>query len=167
VSQSRRIVGVTKNRRSASHPETQTETLPVFSIYISSIAVGVKLIRQLDLVSFEQVRWFGGLTCDFWAENAKNKRQCVPSSAPRRGLRICVGARTGDKSYQVVAVTHSAASMTQSRIRDAKAETWHPEFEKSGSDGAFVTDRLAQAQRAQGSVSARLTYRQAPWHPYP
>jgi hypothetical protein len=26
---------------------------------------------QLDFLSFESFRWFGGLTCDFWAEIAK------------------------------------------------------------------------------------------------
>jgi len=43
------------------------------SIYISSITVGTKLKCQLDLVVFQQVRWFGGLTCVFWAENGENK----------------------------------------------------------------------------------------------
>jgi hypothetical protein len=28
---------------------------------------------KLDLVLFDGVRWFWGLTCDFWAENAKIK----------------------------------------------------------------------------------------------
>jgi hypothetical protein len=26
-----------------------------------------------DVIDLGRVRWFGGLTCDFWAENAKNK----------------------------------------------------------------------------------------------
>jgi hypothetical protein len=28
----------------------------------------MELIRQLDLLSFVAVKWFGGLTCDFWAK---------------------------------------------------------------------------------------------------
>jgi hypothetical protein len=44
-----------------------------FSIYISSIAVWTYLTCQLDLLLFVRVRWFLGLTCDFWAKNAKNK----------------------------------------------------------------------------------------------
>jgi hypothetical protein len=43
----------------------------LFLISILSIAVWVELIRQLYFVLFEWVRWFGGLTRDFRAENAK------------------------------------------------------------------------------------------------
>ncbi|MGH9598176.1 MAG: hypothetical protein ACRD3K_15395 [Edaphobacter sp.] len=32
----------------------------------------MELIRQLDLVSFQQDEWFWDLTCDLWAENEKN-----------------------------------------------------------------------------------------------
>jgi hypothetical protein len=42
-------------------------------IYIFIIAVGVELTCQLDLVLFVEFSWFWGLTCDFWAENAKEK----------------------------------------------------------------------------------------------
>jgi hypothetical protein len=45
----------------------------LFLISILSITVWVELIRQLYLVLIEGVRWFWGLTCDFWAENAKKK----------------------------------------------------------------------------------------------
>ena len=44
-----------------------------FLTLILSIAVGVKLIRQLDFLLFEWVMGFWDLTCDFWVENAKNK----------------------------------------------------------------------------------------------
>jgi hypothetical protein len=27
----------------------------------------------VDVVDLERIKWFGGLTCDFWAENAKIK----------------------------------------------------------------------------------------------
>ena len=43
----------------------------LFSIYISSIAVGVELIRQLDIVAGKGLRYFLGLTCVFWAGNAE------------------------------------------------------------------------------------------------
>jgi hypothetical protein len=39
---------------------------------ISSLPDWVELIRQLYLYLFQWVRWFWDLTCDFWAENAKN-----------------------------------------------------------------------------------------------
>ena len=42
-----------------------------FYSYISSIAVGGYLSCQLDVGDSVWVRWFWGLTCDFWAENAK------------------------------------------------------------------------------------------------
>jgi hypothetical protein len=44
----------------------------LFLISILSIADGVELIRQLDFLLFDVVRWFLGLTCDLWAENAKS-----------------------------------------------------------------------------------------------
>ena len=28
----------------------------------------------LDVVDLDMVRWFGGLTCDFWAENRQKKK---------------------------------------------------------------------------------------------
>jgi len=31
--------------------------------------------NYFDLVFFVVFRWFGGLTCDFWAENVKNKNK--------------------------------------------------------------------------------------------
>jgi hypothetical protein len=37
-----------------------------------SIAVGMKLIRQLDFLLFVWVMWFWDLTCDFWAEFEEN-----------------------------------------------------------------------------------------------
>jgi hypothetical protein len=44
-----------------------------FSIYISSIKVQSKLIRHADVALSQWVRWFLGLTRDFWAENDKRK----------------------------------------------------------------------------------------------
>ena len=41
-----------------------------FLAHVFSIAVGRKLIGHLDVAGGEGVRWFGGLTCVFWAENA-------------------------------------------------------------------------------------------------
>ena len=45
--------------------------LACFFIHISSIAGWSELIRQVDVVWFEGVRWFGALTCDFWAETGE------------------------------------------------------------------------------------------------
>ena len=45
--------------------------LDSFSIYIFSIAVGMKLKCHSDIVEFERVTWFWGLTSDFWAENER------------------------------------------------------------------------------------------------
>jgi len=39
--------------------------LVIFFDSISSIAVGVKLIRQVDIVDSERVSWFEGLTSEF------------------------------------------------------------------------------------------------------
>src|SRR5215467_1378513 len=39
-----------------------------FFLTILSIATCEELIRQLDLLWFQRFRWFGGLTCVFWAE---------------------------------------------------------------------------------------------------
>jgi hypothetical protein len=39
---------------------------------VLSIAVGVELFSILDLLLFVWFRWVWDLTCDFWAENAKN-----------------------------------------------------------------------------------------------
>jgi hypothetical protein len=43
----------------------------LFLIYIFIISDWVYLTCQLDLVLFVWFRWFGGLTCVFWAENAE------------------------------------------------------------------------------------------------
>ena len=43
----------------------------LFSIYISSIAVGVELKCHADVLDGIWVRWFWDLTCVFWAKNAK------------------------------------------------------------------------------------------------
>src|SRR5260370_6000737 len=42
-----------------------------FFLSISIIAGGAELTCQADVVDESRVRWFGGLTCDFWAENAE------------------------------------------------------------------------------------------------
>ena len=44
----------------------------VFLISVSSIAGSTELIRHVDVVLFEGVRWFGGLTCVFGGKNAQN-----------------------------------------------------------------------------------------------
>ena len=44
-----------------------------FFLSISIITVGVELTCNVDVVAFQRVRWIWDLTCDFWAENAKNK----------------------------------------------------------------------------------------------
>jgi hypothetical protein len=44
-------------------------------IYIFSIAVGMKLNFKSYLIGFQGVEWFWDLTCDFWAENGKEKWQ--------------------------------------------------------------------------------------------
>src|SRR5271163_4330623 len=46
-----------------------------FFFTVLSIANSTKLNCQLDLMLLEGVRWFGGLTCDFWAEKGKRKRR--------------------------------------------------------------------------------------------
>ena len=45
----------------------------LFLISILSIADGGELTCQLYFIWFEGVRWFWGLTCDFWAENFEKK----------------------------------------------------------------------------------------------
>jgi hypothetical protein len=60
--------------------------LALFLISISSIAVGGKLIRQLDPVSFVGFRWVGGLTCVFWAGNAEKKCERENNSRSPSGM---------------------------------------------------------------------------------
>jgi hypothetical protein len=45
---------------------------PFFLIYISIISVWVQLTCHPDVIGLWRVRWFWGLTCDFWVENAEN-----------------------------------------------------------------------------------------------
>jgi hypothetical protein len=33
----------------------------------------VELKCHADIIDWKKVSWFGGLTCDFWAENGKRK----------------------------------------------------------------------------------------------
>jgi hypothetical protein len=64
----------------------------VFLIYISIIAVWIELTRQVDLVLFERFRWFWGLTCDFWAENAEeNNRNSKGNENSRLELGFAAG----------------------------------------------------------------------------
>jgi hypothetical protein len=35
----------------------------------------MELIRHVEVADFYWVRWFWGLTCDFWAENEEKKRR--------------------------------------------------------------------------------------------
>jgi hypothetical protein len=55
----------------------------------------------MDVVGREWVRWFWGLTCDFWAKNAKNKnrqrQKAVKSVASPFGLRS--GLRQSGRAF--------------------------------------------------------------------
>ena len=46
----------------------------VFDLYIYYSGLSVTNMK-LNLVSFVWLRWFWGLTCDFWAENAENNSE--------------------------------------------------------------------------------------------
>src|ERR1700756_2143187 len=70
--------------------------LTIISIAIS-IADGGELTCQLYFILFEGVRWFWGLTCDFWAENAernfegqKTEAKAIDLVASPFGLRSCL-----------------------------------------------------------------------------
>src|SRR5216683_3623813 len=53
--------------------ESPSRCRSFFLISILSIAVWMELTCQLYFLLFEGVRWFWGLTCDFWAENSERK----------------------------------------------------------------------------------------------
>ena len=62
----------------------------LFLIYISIISSWMELMCQIDLILFVWFRCFWVLTCDFGAENAKNK--CKGNGFSRFALRASLQA---------------------------------------------------------------------------
>jgi hypothetical protein len=54
-------------------------------LYIQYIELGGTKC-QLDFLLFEGVRWFWGLTCDFWAENAEKINARARTTAKTKAI---------------------------------------------------------------------------------
>jgi hypothetical protein len=81
---------------------------------------------RADVVDLYMVRWFGGLTCDFWAENGKNKYKCKKQKqiplriTTRKEVRVREGgAREADFSTTPFAKARTAlVEMTVCRRKE-------------------------------------------------
>jgi hypothetical protein len=101
----------------------------LFFSTVLSIAVGVELFSILDLLLFVWFRWFWDLTCDFWAENAKNKYKTKQRQLQERGSGW---ERLGQRSGFLRCAAHDRAVSSFGRNDDFWGWLWVG-WRKSGS----------------------------------
>jgi hypothetical protein len=108
----------------------------------------------MDVVGGEWVKWFWGLTCDFWAENGKNnlwngQRQwnqsfgglggAVARGETNTGVLRC--AQDDDEKRTKAKARTTAKQRQQLRGREA---AYIPPIAKCAMDGAPIADRVCQ-----------------------
>ena len=123
--------------------------LTCFISYISSIANGAELIRQVDVDDSWRVKPFWGLTCVFWAENGKRKVLGRVKAIKSVALLIFIPG---------VFETEDFVSCDYVGRLFALSANNPPGFLTA----EVLMAITGQRGRPQGSVSARLTFRLGP-----